>query len=276
MTFPVWINGGERGCIDPADRGLAYGDGLFETIRIERGQAVLLDDHMDRLSAGAAVLGIAFDEMLVRKEFSRFLESCPESCVAKILLTRGCSGRGYLPDPAATPTRVFSAYPMPAHAHDLAGTGVAAGICILRLALQPRLAGIKHLNRLEQVLLRRELEELRADEALVCSFRGDVIEGVFSNVFMVRQGVLHTPVIDEAGVKGVFRTAILRHAKHQGLPVVEGRYSLDEFLAADEIFFCNSVNGVWPVRSLAGRHWAPGPVARQWQAFWLEQLRGEP
>jgi 4-amino-4-deoxychorismate lyase len=272
MSFPVWVNGSELGCVDPADRGLAYGDGLFETIRVAQGRALLLEGHIGRLVADAAVLGINFDEAGLCDEYARFLGHCPDSCITKILVTRGCGGRGYLPDPCAPATIIFSSHPPLAHPVGHQVTGINAGICSLQLALQPMLAGIKHLNRLEQVLLRREMEELQVDEALVCDARGYVIEGVFSNVFMVSGGKLHTPAIETAGVRGVMRAAILRQAEQDGVPAEQGLYLPSDFLAADEIFFCNSVNGVWPVRMLVDRHFSPGPVSRRWQAFWQEKI----
>jgi 4-amino-4-deoxychorismate lyase len=145
-------------------------------------------------------------------------------------------------------------------------------MCTLRLAEQPALAGHKHLNRLEQVLLRRELAMLEADEGLVLDAGGRVVEGVFSNVFLVLGGELHTPRIDVAGIRGVMRAVLLREAAALGHKVVEGHYGPKDFLAADEVFFCNSVNGIWPVRALGSREWMPGPVTRHWQAFWQEQV----
>lgn len=272
MAYPVWINGSEQGCIDPADRGLAYGDGLFETLRTEAGRVLLLDDHMARLQHGARLLEIAVDDQELRRDLASYLSHCPGSCIVKIIITRGRSGRGYLPDPAAVPTRIFSAYPRPEYPESHQSMGIHAGVCSLHLGSQPRLAGIKHLNRLEQVLLRRELEELGKDEALVCNAQGFVVEGVFSNVFMVRAGRLCTPAIEDSGVRGVLRTAILRAASMQGMAVEEGVLTPDDFLNADEIFFCNSVNGIWPVQSLKERYWKPGPISRHWQAFWQELL----
>jgi 4-amino-4-deoxychorismate lyase len=270
MEFPVWINGSDQGRIDPADRGLAYGDGLFETIRITRGRALLLEAHLGRLMAGAEALGIELNETVVRDDYEHFLQLCPEACITKIVVTRGCSGRGYLPEPGAPTTLVFSSHPLPSYPDSYQTAGISAGICSLQLAVQPRLAGIKHLNRLEQVLLRSETAALQVQEALVCDSRGYVIEGVSSNVFMVHGGRLHTPAIETAGVRGVMREAILCKADQEGSPGIEGHYLPSDFLAADEVFFCNSVNGVWPVHTLADRHWSPGPVSRRWQAFWQE------
>lgn len=276
MKGPVWINGKDGGHLDPADRGLAYGDGLFETLRVEKGRAVLGEAHFARLQHSAADLGIPLDLAALRRDFSRFLAHCAPSGIAKIIVTRGVSGRGYLPDPGALPTVVFSAHALPEYPAAHAAEGIRAVFCTQRLGRQPLLAGHKHLNRLEQVLLRRELATLQADEALVCDIEGFVVEGVSSNVFFVRDGALHTPRLEMAGVRGVLRSALMDFADRQGIAVHEALYGRADFMAADEVFFCNSVNGVWPVASLhdghSERRWQPGPVTRRLQAFWQEQL----
>jgi 4-amino-4-deoxychorismate lyase len=276
MKGPVWINGKDGGHLDPADRGLAYGDGLFETLRVEKSRAVLAEAHFSRLQYSAAALGIPLDIAALCRDFSRFLTHCAASGVAKIIVTRGVSGRGYLPDPAARPTVIFSMHDLPEYPAAHAAEGITAAVCTQRLGKQPLLAGHKHLNRLEQVLLRRELAALQADEALVCDIEGVVIEGVSSNVFFVRDGVLHTPLLATAGVHGVLRAALMDFADGQGIAVHEALYGRADFMAADEVFFCNSVNGVWPVARLhdghSERHWRPGALTRRLQDFWQEQL----
>lgn len=272
MSYPVWVNGAEHGSIDPNDRGLAYGDGVFETLRVEKGRAIFLEEHFERLSLGIAHFGIPLQIDDVLHDLQRFFRVCPASCVVKIIVTRGAGRRGYLPDPDATPTCIFNAFPLSEYPARHVSEGVSAAFCTIRLSLQPQLAGHKHLNRLEQVLLRRELMQLGTDEALVCDMQGRVVEGVFSNLFMVRDGRLSTPRIEQSGVRGVMRAAIMRESIRQGLPVSETLHTPEDFLSADEVFFCNSVNGIWPVRSLAGRHWSPGPLTRHWQAFWQKTL----
>jgi 4-amino-4-deoxychorismate lyase len=272
MAYPVWVDGKENGCLDPADRGLAYGDGLFETLRVEAGRVVFLDLHLARLQAGARALDIPLDSHLLLQELLRFLTNCPATCIAKIIVTRGSGGRGYLYSADLSPSIILSAHPLSAYPESFQAEGIDAVLCTSRLALQPRLAGHKHLNRLEQVLLRQELAGTSADEGLVCDMQGRVVEGVFNNVFMVRLGELLTPRIEAAGIRGVFREAVIQESAAAGAPVREDELYPDDFLAADEVFFCNSVNGVWPVKSLAGRHWAPGTVTRYWQDYWRKQL----
>lgn len=271
MHYPVWVDGVADGRVHPADRGLAYGDGLFETFLVAQGRAVLAEGHFARLAAGAEALALRVDLPVLRDRFAAFLAECPPDCVAKLIVTRGVGGRGYQPDPAAVPSLVFSAHPLPEVPVAHAESGIEAGFCRLRLAEQPALAGHKHLNRLEQVLLRRELDAMGLDEALVQDSEGWVVEGVASNLFLVRGGELCTPRIEVAGIRGVLRGAILHEAAARGHRVVEANFGPDDFLAADEVFFCNSVIGVRPLRRLAAREWTPGPVTRHWQAFWRQQ-----
>lgn len=265
MAATVWVNGVPDGRLDPADRGLAYGDGVFETLRVIRGQAVLAGRHWLRLTQSCGRLGLPLDASLLQSEFAAFLDGRGDG-IAKIIVTRGAGGRGYLPPAQAELTRIFSWHEAPAYPAEYASLGIRAGLCQQRLGQAPMLAGLKHLNRLEQVLLRQELESLACAEALVCDVAGRVVEGVISNVFLVRGGALLTPSLDLAGVAGVMRAEILAQAAQLGLSVTETTLIPDDFLQADEVFFCNSVYGIWPVRELAAKPLAaPGPVTRRLQ-----------
>lgn len=264
MTSTVWVNGVPDGQLDPADRGLAYGDGLFETLRIVQGRAVLEARHWERLAAGCQRLHIPLDIAAVKADFACFLIGRSDG-IAKIIVSRGSGGRGYLPPAAAKPTVIASWHESPAYPAVHAESGIVAAICRQPLGLSPLLAGLKHLNRLEQVLLRAELEVLGAPEALVCDLNGCVVEGVVSNVFLVRGNALLTPKLDQAGVAGVMRAEILAQAAGLGISVTEAALMPDDFLQADEVFFCNSVYGIWPVRELAGTRWVPGAVTQRLQ-----------
>lgn len=273
MTYPLWINGSAEGQIDPADRGLAYGDGLFETLLLNYGHPVLLAAHLSRLAHSAAVLAIPLERAVLEAQLQAFLAICPKHAVIKVLVTRGSSGRGYLPDPQATPTIVLSAHPVPAATQ----ASLRVAVADFALSRQPLLAGHKHLNRLEQVLLRAEQAQKNVDELLVFDTDGFLTEGVSSNVFFVRDQQLHTPKITHAGVRGVMRQAILDCALMRAVPVQEGQYRLADIQAASEIFFCNSVMGIRPVaqwRQTAGdKVFTDGPVTQQLMPLW-QQLKG--
>lgn len=277
MVRRAWVNGttfesGEAAVISVVDRGLAYGDGLFETIRVEGGRAVLLPLHMSRLKASAAALGISCDVSRLEHDFNRFIADCGEA-VAKIILTRGCSGRGYLPDPGEPSSLVFTLHPAVNWPEELAGDGVVAAVCRQSLGVSPMLAGHKHLNRLEQVLLRQELAGYPgAHEALVSDVDGHVVEGVFSNVFWIKDNVVYTPRLDRAGVRGVMRQFLMQEVARFHMTLCEGHYPLTDVLEADEVFFCNSLYGIWPVRQMAGVGRQPGTITRRLQQCWDEML----
>lgn len=251
MSLPVWVNGQPCTQISVADRGLAYGDGIFETMRVENHRAIFLNAHFTRLFSSADFFGIAANAPDIRSGFALFLAACPAACVVKIVLTRGTGGRGYLPDANAAPTVIFSAHELPAYPPAFERAGIHATVLSARLGTQPLLAGHKHLNRLEQVLLRRELATTPAAEALVCDANGRVVEGVFHNVFAVQGRALFTPTIHHAGVRGVMREQIRHHAEKIGVAVQERECTINNFLNADAIFFCNSVSGIWPVNALS-------------------------
>mgnify|MGYP000901942914 FL=1 len=277
MIRRAWVNGtlfeqGEIAPISVMDRGLAYGDGLFETIRIESGHPILLPLHLARLKASARALGITCDTVVLEDAFTDFIAQCGDA-VVKIILTRGDSGRGYLPDSDAPSSLIFLLYPAMYWPAELAGEGVVAAVCQQSLGISQMLAGHKHLNRLEQVLLRQELAGFGvAHEALVSNVDGHVVEGVFSNIFWIKHGAVCTPCLDRSGVRGVMRQFLLQEISHLGLQLCEGHYTVTDVLAADEIFFCNSLYGIWPVRQMAGVECQPGPITRRLQQCWSEML----
>ncbi len=257
----VLINGRRTRRLDIADRGLQYGDGLFETVAVARGVPLLWPAHLQRLQHGCARLGIdPPDPAVVRAEADQLCAG-RERAVLKIIVTRGLSGCGYLVASDATPTRVLSLAPWPDRPAQQAHTGVAVCWCRTALARQPRLAGLKHLNRLEQVLARAEWAAEYA-EGLMRDTEGYVIEGTMSNLFLVARGVLHTPELSQSGVAGVMRAQVLDRARAAGIEWRETWLKPAELESADEIFLTNSLIGVWPVRSLSSREYAIGPITQ--------------
>ncbi|SDG28845.1 aminodeoxychorismate lyase [Phytopseudomonas seleniipraecipitans] len=260
-----WVDGRPATSLSLGDRGLAYGDGLFETIAVRGGQPVLLDRHLARVGAGCKRLLINLDSAQLRGELLAFCAELQQG-VAKLIVTRGDGQRGYAPS-AGAPRRILQAGVMPAHPPQHAERGVHLFSCQARLAEQPLLAGLKHLNRLEQVLARAEWQDAEHAEGLMRDVSGRVIEGVFSNLFMVRDGMLSTPDLSRCGVAGVMRAELLEQAQSLGIICQVRDIELDELLTADEVFVCNSLYGIWPVRELQGRHWSVGPLTRKLQAI---------
>lgn len=256
------INGQPATRIAISDRGLAYGDGLFETIRISNGRLVFADLHLQRLQRGCERLGLTLDIAELQHEMALVLEaaSAPDG-ILKLIVTRGAGGRGYRPPASQTPCRIITLHPLPDH-HQQASEGIRAFVCRQRLAGQPSLAGIKHLNRLEQVLASREWPDDSFHEGLMLDTQGCVVEGTRSNIFFASKGVLHTPDLGRCGIDGIMRQVLLRHF---GARATCGNYDLTHLHTAEEVFFCNSVMGVWPLLALTSStelyHWPCGPFA---------------
>lgn len=250
------VNGHPSDAINALDRGLAYGDGVFRTLRTQAGQPLWWPDQFAKLAVDCAALAMACPyQSLLYDEVCRVAEA--GEGVVKIVITRGVGARGYAQAPVQAATRIVLAAPLPPHAQADAPVDIAARWCSLKLARQPRLAGIKHLNRLENVLARAEWDDPAILEGILCDDSGVVIGGVMSNLFWARAGELFTPDLHECGVAGVARSRLLRAASQRGTPTHVGRWLPDAILAADEVMICNSVIGVRRVARLDDATWQP-------------------
>ena len=229
-----------------ANRGLQYGDGLFETLRVYRGEVPLWPRHLARLREGAARLGIAVPEPAFVEARIAELVTGVEAGVLKLLLTRGDGGRGYAPPAEAVPVWMLAQHALPAPQGAL-----RLHPCETRLAAQPALAGIKHCNRLEQVLARAEAERAGCDEGLVRDMDGAPVCATSANVLVLRDGRWWTPSVARCGVAGVLRGWLL----DAGL-VAEAALSMEDVLSAEGLALCNAVRGILPVSSLGARSWA--------------------
>ncbi|WP_338585315.1 aminodeoxychorismate lyase [Pseudomonas sp. MAG733B] len=261
-----WVDGQPADALSLKDRGLAYGDGLFETIAVRDGSPLLLDRHLSRLAEGCSRLRIATDHELIRNEVLAYAAALGDG-VLKLILTRGDGLRGYAPDPAAQARRILQGNPPAAYPAVHGERGIRLFPCATRLSSQPLLAGLKHLNRLEQVIARSEWQDSDHAEGLMLDHAGRVIEGVFSNLFLVRDGVLVTADLKRCGVAGVMRAELLFQAESLGIPVQIADIPLEQLQWADEVFVCNSVYGVWPVHAYAALSWPVGPLTRKLQTI---------
>ena len=252
----ILVNGQPADKVDALDRGLAYGDGVFRTLRTQAGRPLWWRDHYAKLAADCAALMLACPgEAVLLAEIGQVAEA--GQGVVKVMLTRGAGARGYALPPGHAPTRVVLSAPLPAYAQAGAPDAVTVRWCTLRLARQPRLAGIKHLNRLENVLARAEWDDPAIFEGLLCDDLGAVIGGVMSNLLIMKNGELFTPDLAECGVAGVARTRLLDAASRLGIPTRIGRLSPAAILAADEVMICNSVIGLRRVGRLDDVIWPP-------------------
>ena len=239
------VNGVEAGAIAADDRGLQYGDGLFETMAARSGRIRAFALHMARLEAGCTRLGIPMPPVdLIEDECRQVLEGVGTG-VVKLIVTRGTGPRGYRPPREPTVTRVVMVSAPRAQLE--AGEGLVVRVCETRLSRNARLAGIKHLNRLEQVLACAEWSDAAIAEGLMLATDDRLIGAAAANIFFVRHGRLYTPDIRDCGVAGVMRQQVLALAKALDIGVEVGDFGLPELRAADEIFLTNALTGIRPV-----------------------------
>lgn len=249
----ILVNGQVADCVNVRDRGLAYGDGVFRTLRTEAGQPLWWKDQYAKLAADCSALMLDCPEQAqLRSEVCRVAET--GQGVVKIVLTRGAGARGYAFTGEPAPTCIVLASALPHHAQTV--DDIHTRWCNLKLARQPRLAGIKHLNRLENVLARAEWDNPAIFEGLLCDDRGAVVSGVMSNLFWVKGGELFTPDLSQCGVAGVARTRLIRAAARLGITTLTGHFDPAELLAADEVMICNSLIGVRRVASVDDMNWS--------------------
>lgn len=245
------------------DRGLAFGDGVFETVLVRDGRPMLWEAHLSRLKRGCRHLGIPLPAMEAISELPGRLGEGQH--VLKLIVTRGSGGRGYMPPSSPEPNWRWLSVPFTPRA-SCWWEGVRIRQCDWRLAIQPALAGIKHMNRLENVMARREWTDPAVAEGLLCDTHGDLVEATSMNVFWQREGRLETPCLDQAGVAGTLREALMtRH------PIKEVHCPPDILGQAEAVWVGNSVQGLWPVIRLddmtgeALHQWSLGPIHKPLQ-----------
>ena len=249
----IRVNGAPTESICAYDRGLAYGDGVFRTLLAHDGEPMHWALQYAKLESDCAALGIVCPSEHALLHEARIVASEHARAAVKIIVTRGIGPRGYSPPPLASPVCVVSSAAYQRKNTD----GVRAHLCRLRLSRQPALAGIKHLNRLENVVARAEWHDADVWEGLLLDADGWVVGGVMSNVFIVEGGVLLTPALTHCGVAGATRERVM------GLmPCSVETLTLTRLENADEVFFTNSLIGVWPLIQLGQKHWMPGPITR--------------
>ena len=270
------VNGRAARGVSLLERGLHYGDGLFETIACVAGRARFLDRHLRRLTEGCARLAMPpVDAAGLRREIETLAAGAARA-VIKLLVTRGAAvTRGYALTGREQPTRIMLRYPWPGDDPTLARDGVRVRIARLRLGENPALAGLKHCNRLEQVLARAEWTDTGITESLLFSSSGALISGTMTNVFLVRDSMLVTPRMDRCGVAGVMRAVVLDLAAEAGIAAGERVLEARHLAQAQELFLTSALTGIRPVRELDGRTLAPGPVTRALQARLTARLQGD-
>lgn len=248
------IDGQVASALPLDDRALAYGDGVFETILLHEGRPVWWEEHLQRLRTGAERLGLcapANDAWEADLAALQSTHPLPERGVLKLILSAGSSSRGYARGETGAPRRLLQLGPAPM---PRAATGIEVRWCRTQLAIAPQLAGIKHLNRLEQVLARAEWSDAAIFEGLMCDSDGRLVCATAANVFARIDGRWSTPRLNRCGVAGICRQQLMPWSN-----ALERDLMPAEVMSADELFVCSSVRGILPVTTLDDLHWPVGP-----------------
>ena len=265
------INGEIDGLLDLHDRGLAYGDGVFRTLRVANGKCQNWQRHYAKLEADCYALNITCPTQEVLRDDIALICAKETNCVLKIIITRGIGERGYATQSDARPSRVVLSSPTPIYPQHYLSVGVATILCETRLATQPRLAGIKHLNRLENVLARSEWDDPAIAEGLLLDGNANVIEGTRCNIFMLLDSVLYTPDLSRCGVAGLERERIMELAHELGIKLTVRALPLHNLIQAEEVLLCNSLIGVWQVTSFLNKTWPLGKFTPMIRALLAER-----
>ena len=265
-----FVNGEPADSISIVDRAVQYGDGLFETVAIRDGQPRLWSYHVERLRTGCARLDLEDPgERMLARQLNSALEACTfgtDRATVKLIVTAGQGPRGYRRAPGAQ-TLLVGVFASPVLARDLYRDGVKARICQTRLAIQPQLAGIKTLNRLEQVLARREWQDESTFEGLMLDTEERLICGTMSNVFIINGQSLATPAITRCGVSGVMRRRVLALMNEGGMPCEVRDIEVGELEACDGVMITNSQFGVLPIRDCGQLAWRSAESAEPFMAL---------
>lgn len=252
----TWINGKPQATLAANDRAVQFGDGSFSTARIKAGKVQLLTAHLQRLRLGCERLLIEGCDWAALEQEMCTLAATTQDAVLKVIISRGAGGRGYSPAGCQQPTRILTLSALPAHYLPLQHQGARLVTSPVQLARNPLLAGIKHLNRLEQVLIRARLEQTGADEALVLDTQGVVVECCAANLFWREGERVFTPSIAHAGVDGVMRQHLLSVMAEMSLDCQIVEVMPERLKAADEVWICNALMPILPVRQIDDTHYA--------------------
>lgn len=257
MTYCL-VNGQSDDTLVVGDRGLRYGDGVFETLAVVDRQPKLWSAHIERLIRGCERLDIPQPNAAALWEDWRKLTLDEDHGILRITITRGSGGVGYAPPSNPQPTRIVEWLPAPRRPVEYWQKGVDVCVCNTRLAIQPTLAGIKHLNRLEQVLARAECTRSGHAEGLMIAADGRLAEATSANILIESESRLMVPDITDIGVDGIMQQWIVAQAADAGFSIGKREIRLDELQNGDAIMLCNSLIGIWPVRSI-GQQSLPMP-----------------
>jgi 4-amino-4-deoxychorismate lyase len=273
----ILINGQYGNSLPVSDRGLQYGEGMWETIRIKNHVAILLQQHLARLQYGLKTLAIHSLDWDALHADIKTLQQQQKEAVLKIIISRGSGGRGYNPVGIhSSASRILSLHPVPTFPAHYSSTGIQLTLCQTRLAHNPVLAGFKHLNSLSYVMARGEFAE-PYQEGLLRDYQDNIIEGTMSNVFIIKNNCVYTPELQACGIRGVMQNVLIQHLSALEIPLIwNDSLSVQAIQCADAVFMSNSIIGLWPVNTFSSTtperdttqeviHYAPHPLIKQLQ-----------
>lgn len=265
-----WLNGKPSTQVSLNDRSFQYGDGCFTTILTRDGVLQYFPLHIKRVNACLDMLGISPPDWERVKTWLENAALQDEYAGLKLHVTRGEGGRGYSPNGVLEPNITISCFTYPEHYKVFRRDGVELGVCHTPLGINPTLAGHKHNNRLEQVLLKAEMDKAGNVDGIAFDIHGHVIETTMANIFWCKSGTLYTPELKQAGVSGIVRQLVLQHANDHGITAEVGKFQLETLLNADEIFVTNSILGVAPVSKIGNQAFGIGHMSRVFQERYFQ------
>jgi 4-amino-4-deoxychorismate lyase len=240
------VNGKFSDLISAADRGLNYGDGVFTTLLVRAGQPIHFEEHQHRLEQGCHRLGITPPDWMAMAEQVSNLAQNQSLAVLKVVVTRGVGGRGYSPTGATNTSVVVSRHNYPSQYNEWQN-GIELGVAETRCAVFPSLAGLKHLNRLDNVLIKQEIDERRLVDAVVLDADEMLVSASAANLFWYKDSCWYTPSVERAGIAGITRNRVLSYFVDNDIDCKIVRECLDKLLSAEHIFICNTLMGLVPV-----------------------------
>jgi len=244
------VNGIEQKHINIENRGLAYGDGLFTTAKIINGKIQYLPSHVHRLLSGCKKLAICTPNQIELTEQLSHVAKQYNLAVLKVIITASSGGRGYARSIDLNSDIIIMVHDYPTHYEELAIDGITLGNSKQQIGINPMLSGLKHLNRLEQVLLRQELVKAKEDDLVVTNINGEVIEATSANLFFWLNDKLCTPDVTSSGVNGIMRQTVLQNYPNTLIKKV----TLTELASSQAMFICNCVMGIMPIKNYNGQN----------------------
>lgn len=262
-----FVNGKQQQSISITDRSFQYGDGCFTTILVKYGQPLLLHDHKERIDLTCQKLFMSPPEWnQVEEWIEAAIHASGHQTLAlsglKIHVSRGSGGRGYSPKGANSTQVVVQTFTYPEHYSTWQSEGIKVGVSATRLGINLQLAGLKHNNRLEQVLIKKEIDDTEYDDNIVLDIDGNVIEMSAANLFWVSSNQLYTPELVKNGVRGIKRKQVCEYAEQKKMTVNISDFTLDDVLNADEVFITNALHGVVPIIQIKNKELNIGAVTR--------------